>query len=354
MSSILKALKKLEDELPREDETGLPQINTKKVVSKHAKRTRMVNNVLSIVVIAFVLTGSAWLILKQKPLWVKKLFPSAVSTEQPPLATVYSEKKTPEQDLAQKKIPDISVTAKHENSGDSGPDKNPNQVKTGTVVPLHVKKRNTTVIPNSRIPRNDKPVPVPAPVIAKPQPEKNRQSVATGQKPLKTVQPAPVIVKPQLEENVVEETPKAEQPAPAIVKPQLEKNVVEETPKAEQSAPVIVKPQLKEDTVEEDQKPLDAEPAPFIAKPQPEEETAPVEDVVEAEQHADVEQIDDPRLTIQALVWSSDPEGRMAMINNKIIRMGGSVDGIVVTHIDGDYVIVREGDKEWKQVFQIK
>ncbi|MCP4352035.1 MAG: GspB domain-containing protein [Desulfobacterales bacterium] len=353
MSSILKALKKLEDELPQEDETGLPQINTKKVVNKRAKQTRMINNVLSIVVIAFVLTGSAWLILKQKPLWVKKLFPSAVSTEQPPLATVYSEKKTPEQDLAQKKVPDTSVTAKHENSSDSGPDKNPNQVEIGTVVPLHVKKRNTTVIPNSRIPKSDKPVPVPAPVIAKPQPEKNRQPVATGQKSLK-----------------------AEQPAPAIVKPQLEENTVEETPKTEQPAPVIVKPQLKEDTVEEDQKPLNAEPAPFIAKPQPEEEvaeedqesaeqpavtaklqpeeeTVPAEDV-EAEQHADVEQTDDPRLTIQALVWSSDPEGRMAMINNKIIRIGGSVDGIVVTHIESDYVIVREGDKKWKQIFQIR
>ncbi len=340
MSSILKALKKLEDELPQENEVGLPQINTKKVVSKHAKRTRLVNNFLSIILITIILTGGAWFILKQKPLWVKKLFPSAVSTEQQPMETVYSEKKTsgPQEkasgkNLALKKVPDASITAKHEDLRDSSPNRNSEQGKTATVAPAQVKKRTATVTPGSRIQMNDKSVPVYSPVTARPQPGEDRQSVqpvVTDRKPVIAEQPPPVIAKPQLEEDAVEEDQK----------------ILNE----EQPAPIIVKQQPEEDTVsvKEDQK------SEQPAQPQPEEDTEEDQETLKAEQHATVEQIDDPRLRIQALVWSNDPESRMAMINDKIIRTGGTVEGIVVTHIDSDYVIVQEGDKKWKQMFKIK
>ena len=62
----------------------------------------------------------------------------------------------------------------------------------------------------------------------------------------------------------------------------------------------------------------------------------------------------DSSLKLQAIAWSNDPDQRIAVINGQILREGGTVEGITVTGIEKDAVIVREGAKTKKLVFRIK
>jgi hypothetical protein len=77
VSSILKALKKLEKEFPQQDEAvSWPQkIYTKKAISKHAKGTWLFNKFMSVFFVTVILAAGVWLILSQKPLWMKEFFP---------------------------------------------------------------------------------------------------------------------------------------------------------------------------------------------------------------------------------------------------------------------------------------
>lgn len=77
MSSILKALKKLEKEFPQQDEAvSWPQkIDTKKAISKRAKGTWLFNKFMSVFFVTVILAAGVWLILSQKPLWMKGIFP---------------------------------------------------------------------------------------------------------------------------------------------------------------------------------------------------------------------------------------------------------------------------------------
>jgi len=63
---------------------------------------------------------------------------------------------------------------------------------------------------------------------------------------------------------------------------------------------------------------------------------------------------DDTRLKLQAIAWSSNPEKRMAMINNQIVREGSSIQGISVIHILENQVIFREGEATFKITFGLK
>jgi len=62
-----------------------------------------------------------------------------------------------------------------------------------------------------------------------------------------------------------------------------------------------------------------------------------------------VKQVEESRLELQAIAWSTDPKSRIAVINNKIIREGGSVAGVIVTHIGKDDVVFKKGKEEWRQ-----
>jgi hypothetical protein len=62
----------------------------------------------------------------------------------------------------------------------------------------------------------------------------------------------------------------------------------------------------------------------------------------------------DGKLKLQAVSWSEKPEGSIAVINDKIVREGQTVEGFVVVSIGTDDVIVRDGGRHWKVVFGIK
>jgi len=61
-----------------------------------------------------------------------------------------------------------------------------------------------------------------------------------------------------------------------------------------------------------------------------------------------------PSLRLQALVWSDDPEKRLAVINDVILKIGRYVQGFHVAHIERDYVIVQKGSKKVRLKFSLK
>ena len=67
-----------------------------------------------------------------------------------------------------------------------------------------------------------------------------------------------------------------------------------------------------------------------------------------------VQQAHESGLHLQAIAWSSDPKSRIAVINGRVLREGGSVERVLVTHIGKNEVIFKKGGEEWKQLFRFK
>ena len=67
-----------------------------------------------------------------------------------------------------------------------------------------------------------------------------------------------------------------------------------------------------------------------------------------------VKQTGESKLQLQAIAWSSDPKSRIAVINGRVLREGGSVERVLVTHIGKNEVIFKKGGEEWKQLFRLK
>jgi hypothetical protein len=66
------------------------------------------------------------------------------------------------------------------------------------------------------------------------------------------------------------------------------------------------------------------------------------------------DQRDDPRIDLQAIAWAPGADNNFVVINNKIIREGGTVDGIKVIRIEKDSVAFQDGQKKWQQEFKIR
>jgi len=50
-----------------------------------------------------------------------------------------------------------------------------------------------------------------------------------------------------------------------------------------------------------------------------------------------------PDLELQAIVWSEDPKSCSAMINGRLVPLGGEVGGFTVDEIGRNYVSVKSG-----------
>jgi cytoskeletal protein RodZ len=66
------------------------------------------------------------------------------------------------------------------------------------------------------------------------------------------------------------------------------------------------------------------------------------------------DRINDPKLKLQALAWFKDASKRMVVINGRIVREGGSVDGYQITQIRQEDVVVNDGRKRWSLEFRLK
>ena len=90
-------------------------------------------------------------------------------------------------------------------------------------------------------------------------------------------------------------------------------------------------------------------------------EASTIKDTEKSEQNINEErfesiplkQANETRLEIQAIAWSSYPESRIAVVNSRIVREGGSVEGVFVTNIGKDGIVFRKGGEEWRQLFRL-
>jgi hypothetical protein len=64
--------------------------------------------------------------------------------------------------------------------------------------------------------------------------------------------------------------------------------------------------------------------------------------------------LDDPAIELQAISWSADPEKRMAIINGKICREKENVAGYVIDAIYAEAVVLSKGPVSGKLVFKIR
>lgn len=62
----------------------------------------------------------------------------------------------------------------------------------------------------------------------------------------------------------------------------------------------------------------------------------------------------DSSYTLQAIAWSKNPNERLAVINGLVLREGDGIEGITVTQIGTNEVIVQKGSSLWKLVFQAR
>lgn len=66
---------------------------------------------------------------------------------------------------------------------------------------------------------------------------------------------------------------------------------------------------------------------------------------------ANAARMSDGRLKVQAIVWSSKADDRMAVINSRIVREGSVIDGFTIVGIGEDAVYVKEGGRVLKVPF---
>lgn len=62
----------------------------------------------------------------------------------------------------------------------------------------------------------------------------------------------------------------------------------------------------------------------------------------------------DSRLKIQAIAWAEEPSRRFVVINNSIIREGGTIDSITVVSIEDNIIHFNENGNTWRQRFVIR
>jgi len=56
-------------------------------------------------------------------------------------------------------------------------------------------------------------------------------------------------------------------------------------------------------------------------------------------------------IKLQAIAWSSDPKQRIAVVNDRILKEGSSIEGTLIIRIDKNDVSFQKGGEQWKQKF---
>ena len=64
--------------------------------------------------------------------------------------------------------------------------------------------------------------------------------------------------------------------------------------------------------------------------------------------------ITDSQLLLQAIAWSNDSSQRLAVINNRIVREGETVDGYSITEIRQEDVVLNDGTNAWRLEFSLR
>ena len=172
-------------------------------------------------------------------------------------------------------------------------------------------------------------------------PEKNTDRVVetdstTGRQSKPTISPNPVTAKPPGAMSHQQQNQAPEKAAPNIedTQPAIE-------PKKNLETPFPVMEQADSSASSKDDGLMDSDVG--IAEP-----------AVTDDGRALPEIKNDSRIKIQAIAWAEEPDRRFVVINNTIVKEGGSIDGITVVSIEDNIVLFNEGGNEWRQRFIIR
>ncbi len=66
------------------------------------------------------------------------------------------------------------------------------------------------------------------------------------------------------------------------------------------------------------------------------------------------QRLDNAKLKLQAIAWSNNASQRIAVINDRIVREGESVEGFSINQIRQDDVVVNDGTQSWQLEFDLR
>lgn len=284
MSSILKALKKIEEEAPPPKTfPSMPQyIDSKQALSSNTLKRRRVRKILIFLILLAAAGSAAGFLFSQRRLIVAKIRPGADSSNKRSSAV-----QTPPQDnIYRAKISDRTA-------------------KSALLRPVQ-KRPKPNHTKSSVTPRAANKFQADQSTFASRSAAGNRDSKLSSLRPAAKVEPKANVEKPLKKSS----TPKRAVPA--------EKSV-----DRNENAPI--------------------EPVAAAAE---RSSSAPAK--------AAYDRVEDSKLKLQALAWSTDDTRRMAVINGRIVREGESVDGYQVVQIREEDVVVNDGGKSWRLEFGIQ
>ena len=67
-----------------------------------------------------------------------------------------------------------------------------------------------------------------------------------------------------------------------------------------------------------------------------------------------IPKLNDPAMKLQAIAWSREPQKRLAVINNRIVREGEPIAGYLISTINEDDIILSRAGEKWQLLFRIK
>ena len=322
MCSILNALKKLEKNPPPKDDTQTfqRQIDTKRVINKRAKGAWLFRKFATLFIIAVILIGGGWFAWNQKSVLRQKFFPATEAPEKKTEATPSPvAKKEPPPPAAPVKTSDKTV---------------PNLPQEKKVIPPQpekvVKAQNVpppkpSALPEHKEDSEKKTVAVSAP------PEKKEREVA---KP------------PKLSGREIKALEKLKRKIEDLDnRKKMDKSFMKEQAEALD----VLKKKIAELEQRHGTAKTEARTPVPSKRPKPENKPAG-----SAKKTSSIMETNSSNLKIQALVWSDEPTDRWVMINNRIIKTGGTVDDIVVSEIGNDHIIIQENGEEKKVKFQLR
>ena len=280
MSSILRALKKIEKIAPRqEDAPPWPRpINKKKAVNSQIKKTWLYNKLLSTGGVIIIMLVIGWLAISHRHAIIAKLFPSkptSVSHQQ----RISSKQKKHVNDAKIKKAPPKSDAATQRRS------------------------------------------PLPAKPYGKPSFQKKSMKISSqrslpGQKSLNQSSP--------LKGSVNSSNSKKTSP--------LANRKIAKQPNQHPGLNVSPEVPLK--------------PSTSLAQKRKESDAQ--------NNQTSLPRITDSQLLLQAIAWSNDSSQRLAVINNRIVHEGETVDGYSITEIRQEDVVVNDGTNSWRLEFGLR
>ena len=279
MSSILKALKRIEGESPPQSFPSLPDsVDPKQSVSSNARRLWFLRRLITVSLILLVIVAAAILIYHQRQFIAAKLF-SAESPAVKPQKEGSPEEKS---NLFRAKIPRTSSKQVKRKPGQTRLAKH----RTKTAAPgQNTKVFREDVNPQRPAVAVDRQTPKTMPVISQQRPDSGTTDKKSA--PKKTSRKKLTASK----KSIVGKRAAASTPAAGVKKPGKAKTY---------------------------------------------------------------DKLNDSKLKLQALAWSSDAGRRMAVINGRIVREGESVDGYQINQIRQEDVVVTDGRQSWSLEFGLQ